>query len=151
MTLTARLLNAYRHTRYTTRTAEVTIDRRSAEMDRLLTANGVRVAVFLTAWNPLSHRMPVGWNQRMQDRLRQRLRRYVTLPAEGSWRMWREEHFLVLAAPRVVRRLARQFRQAAVVIVKRGQAAALMINFPVFSPLNNMPSARGALSSPSTT
>ncbi len=86
-----------------------------------------------------------------QDRLKQRLRRCVTLPAEGSCWRWREEHLLVLAAPGLVKRLARLFRQAAVVVVKRGQAAALTISFPVFSPLNNMPSASGALSNPSTT
>ena len=86
----------------------------------------------------------------MQDRPKLRLRRRVTLPAEGSWRGRREEHVLVLAAPGLVTRLARQFRQAAVVIVKRGQGAALTISFPVFSPVNNMPSARGALASPST-
>jgi hypothetical protein len=41
-------------------------------------------------------------------------------------------------------------RQAAVVVVRRGQTAALIISFPVFSPLNNMPSARGAFSNAST-
>ena len=151
MTLSARLLDAYRHTRYEAGTAAAFITRRSADMDRLLAAHRVRTAVFVTAWNPLSRRMPVRWNTRMQGRLKQRLRRCVTLPAQGSWRRWREDHFLVLAPLRLVVRLAREFRQAAVVIVKRGQAAALMISLPVFSPVNNMPSARGALSSPSTT
>jgi hypothetical protein len=151
MKLPARLLSAWRHTHYTTGTIDVMINRRSSEMDKLLTAYRVRSAVFVTAWNPLSHRMSVRWNQRMQDRLKQRLRRCVTLPAEGSCWRWREEHLLVLAAPGLVKRLARLFRQAAVVVVKRGQAAALTISFPVFSPLNNMPSASGALSNPSTT
>jgi hypothetical protein len=150
MLLPPRLLNAYRRTHYSVGLIEVTINRRSAEMDNLLAAHRARTGVFVTAWNPLSRRMPIHWNQRMQGRLKSRLRRWVTLPAVGSWRRWREEHFLVLAHPGMVKRLARQFRQLAVVTVKRGQAAALTISFPVFSPLNSMPNATGALSSPST-
>jgi hypothetical protein len=110
-------------------------------MDKLLARYRARTGVFLTAWNPLSHRMPRQWNQRMQSRLLDRLRRRTALPASGSWRRWREEHLLVLADPRLVVRLARQFRQAAVVVVRRGQPAALTISFPVFSPLNNIPKA----------
>ncbi len=64
MKLPARLLSAWRHTHYTMGTIDVMINRRSSEMDKLLTAYRVRSAVFVTAWNPLSHRMPVRWNQR---------------------------------------------------------------------------------------
>ena len=150
MPISPRLLNAYRRTRYAAGTIEVRIGRRSPAMDQLLTEHGVRLAVFVTAWNPLSNRMPPRWNYRMQDRLRDRLRGYRVQTAEGSWRRWREEHFLVLAAPNLILPLARRFRQAAVVVVKRGQPAALMTSFPVFSPVNNIPSARGAFSNPST-
>lgn len=150
MNVPPRLLSAYRRTRYVAGTVEIRIARRSLAMDELLTAYGVRAGVFVTAWNPRSRQMPVQWNRRMQDRLRDRLRRCLTLPAGGSWRLWHEEHFLVFAAPEFVRRLARQFRQAAAVVVKRGQPATLMTSFPVFSPLNNIPSAFGAFSSPST-
>ena len=35
-------------------------------MDALLARHGARCAVFVTAWNPFSRRMPAGWNRRMQ-------------------------------------------------------------------------------------
>jgi hypothetical protein len=150
MTIPAQLLNAYRETRYVAGNVEVRIARRSPAMDELLTAHGARAGVFVTAWNPLSRRMPPGWNRRVQKLLKQRLRRYSTVPAEGSWRRWHEQHVLLIADPRYAMTLARQFRQAAVVVVKRGQPAALMTSFPVFSPRNSMPNAVGAFSSPST-
>jgi hypothetical protein len=150
MTLPARLLKAYRQTRYSAGNAEIRIAHRSPEIDVLLATHGARVGVLLTAWNPMSRRMPPGWNRRMQKRLRQRLRRYSTVPAEGSWRRWQEQHVLLFADPRFALNLARQFRQAAIVVLKRGQPAALITSFPVFSPRNSMPSARGAFSSPST-
>jgi hypothetical protein len=150
MNLSPRLLNAWRQTRYVAGEAEVRIGRKSPAMDKLLTGYGARTGVFVTAWNPLSRLMPIRWNQRMQIRLKARLRRRTTLPAAGEWRSWREEHLLVLAEPGLILRLARQFRQAAIVVVRRGQAAALMTSFPVFSPLNNIPRAAGAFSSPST-
>jgi Protein of unknown function (DUF3293) len=150
MTLPAQLLNAYRKTSYVAGEIEVRIARRSAAMDDLLTAHRVQAGVFMTAWNPLSRRMPPGWNWRLQQRLKQRLRRYSTIPAEGTWRRWHEEHLLLLADPRVGLTLARKFRQAAIVVVKRGQPAALITSFPVFSPRNSIPNARGAFSNPST-
>jgi hypothetical protein len=146
----ARLLHAWRQTTYRVNDIEVLITRRSLAMDALLSTHGVRAAVFVTAWNPLSRPMPIRWNRRMHEHLKHRLRRRPTLPADGSWRQWREEHLLALVDPRVALRLARLFRQAAVVIVRRGQPAALMTSFPVFSPRNSIPNARGPFSSPST-
>jgi hypothetical protein len=151
MAVSPRLLRAWRLTRYVAEAADIRIGRRSSDVDRLLTLFGAKTGVLVTAWNPLSRRRPNQWNERMQTRLRQRLRRRIALQAEGAWRRWREDHFLVLADPRLVRRTARQFRQIAVVIVRRGQPAALMTSFPVFSPRNSMPKARGAFSSPSMT
>jgi hypothetical protein len=150
MTLPAQLLNAYRQTRYSADGAEVRIGRRSPGMDASLTAHGAHVGVFVTAWNPLSRRMPHGWNRHMQKRLDQQLRRYSTIPAQGSWRRWHEEHVLLFAHSGFALKLARQFRQLAVVVVRRGQPAALMTSFPVFSPRNSIPNAVGACSSPST-
>jgi hypothetical protein len=151
MTVSAKLLKAYRQTSYVAGNAEVRIARRSSAMDALLSAHGARIGVFVTAWNPWSRRMPPGWNRRMQMLLKQRVRQYSTFPAEGSWRRWHEDHLLLLAEPRIASRVARQFRQVAVVVVKRGQPAALMTSFPVFSPLNSIPNAVGAFSSPTTT
>ena len=148
--LSPRLIKAYRRTSYVTQTTEVRIGHRSTAMDRLLARFGSTSAVFVTAWNPHSRLTPLRSNQRMQDRLREFLRRQVTLPAHGSWRRWREDHVLVFADPRLVIRIARRFRQTAVVVVKAGQAAALTTSLPSFSPRNSMPNARGAFSSPST-
>ena len=69
----------------------------------------------MTAWNPRSRRMPEGWNRRMQQRLRQRLRRFTVVEAEGSLRRWHEAMLLVAGDPRPVTRLAILFRQRAVV------------------------------------
>jgi hypothetical protein len=150
MTLSARLLNAYRQTSYIAGNVEVRIAHRTSAMDELLTAHGARAGVFVTAWNPLSRRMPPEWNRRMQRRLTQRLQRYPTVPADGAWRGWHEQHLLLFADPRIGLKLARTFRQAAIVVVKRGQPAALITSFPVFSPRNSIPNACGAFSNPST-
>ena len=88
----ARMLIAYRKTSYKAAGIEVRIGRRSPAMDRLLSSHGVREAVFITAYNPFSRVMPPGWNQRMQLRLAQVLRRRQCLPAQGSWRRWSEAH-----------------------------------------------------------
>jgi Protein of unknown function (DUF3293) len=84
-------------------------------------------AVFLTAWNPLSRRMPDGWNHRMQVHLRRRMRRCVVLEAEGSLHRWREAMLLVAGDPRPHVRFAARFRQCAVVIVRRGQKVRLRL------------------------
>jgi len=61
--------------------------------------------------------MPDGWNRRMQHRLRERLRRQQTAPAESALRNWREDMLFVRADPRLVLRLARRFRQCAIVVL----------------------------------
>lgn len=117
--ISARLLRAYRQTRYTAAAVGVRIGRRNTMRER--------VAVFITAWNPRSRRMPAGWNRRMQRRLCECLRRYRTLPADGSLHRWHEQHLLVIADPRPVIRLARLFRQCGVVVVRLGQPARLVL------------------------
>ena len=121
------MLAAYRRTQYSAARIEISIGRRSAAMDALLARHAARVGVFVTAWNPMSHRMPIGWNRRMQRCLQERLRGCASLPADGSFRSWREAHFLVLREIRWVLRLARVFRQRAVVVVRPGRAACLVI------------------------
>jgi len=125
--VTPRLLRAYCATAYVVDAAVVRIGRRSTAIDALLARTGARAGVFITAWNPLSHAMPAGWNRRMQRRLEERLRRHVTLRAGGSLRRWHEAHLLVAADPRPVVRLARLFRQRGVVLVARHQAARLVL------------------------
>jgi hypothetical protein len=125
--VTPRLLRAYRASDYSVGVVVVRIGRRSAAMDALLARLGARTSVFVTAWNPLSRRMPVGWNKRMQRRLSERLRRYVSLPASGSLRRWSEAHLLVVADARPVMRLARIFRQRGLVVLARHQPARLVL------------------------
>jgi hypothetical protein len=120
------LATAYHRTCYRVGGVSVRIGHRSDAADRLLACNGARSAVFITAWNPRSQRMPERWNRRMQRALAGRLRRRPVLQAEGAWRRWREAHLLVLADPRPVTVLARRFRQNAVVVLRRRAPAVLV-------------------------
>jgi hypothetical protein len=95
--------------------------------DALFTLLGARVGVMITAWNLRSQRMPDGWNHRMQQRLRQCLRRFVVVDAEGSLHRWREAMLLVGGDPRPVIRLAARFRQRGTVILRRGQNTRLRL------------------------
>ena len=95
--------------------------------DVLFAQLGAREAVFVTAWNPQSRRMPSGWNARMQQRLAERLRRFVLVPADGTLGCWHEAHLLVVADLRPVLRVARIVRQLGVVAIRRGQPARLVL------------------------
>jgi hypothetical protein len=121
------LLTAYRKTRYQVAGIEIRIGQRSGKMDRLLSSRGFQAASLVTAYNPRSRLMPPGWNQRMQQRLRQALRRNSVVPATGSWQRWSEAHVLVFGDTRPVRVLARRYRQNGIVIVKLRQRTQLMI------------------------
>jgi hypothetical protein len=96
-------------------------------MDRLLLAHGVRRGALISADNPYSRRMPVGWNRRMRLRLAAALSGRRIMPAAGCWRDWSEAHFLVFGDPLPTIRLARRFRQNAIVIVRLRQAAYLLL------------------------
>lgn len=122
----ARLARAYRQTEYSAAGCIVLIGRRTP--DRLFQALGARSAVFITAWNPMSRRMPDGWNQQAQCRLRERLRRFGSVSADGTLGRWHEAHLLV-AVPDMRRmvRLARIFRQRAVVVIQLGHPAKLVV------------------------
>jgi hypothetical protein len=120
--VSAHLLRAYRDTRYTAGGVDVRIGRPA---DAAL--GGVRSATLISAWNPLSRRMADGWNRRMERALADRLRRFRTCPAEGTLGAWREAHVLVAGDHRAPLRLARVFRQRAVVILRRGAPARLVL------------------------
>ena len=123
----SRLIAAYRRSDYRIGDVVVRIRRRSAAMDLLLRRHGVRAAVLTGAWNPLSRRMAEGWNRQMDARLREHLRQYSWLPAEGGAGRWQEAHALVLGDERSALVLSRRFRQRAVVLLRRGQQARLVI------------------------
>ena len=120
-----RLLRAYRKTVYRAAGTDVRIGRQCP--GALLAQFDARTAVILTAWNPRSRRVPEGWNHRMQQRLRQRLRRSEVVDAQGSLRRWHEAMLLVAGDPRPIMRLAARFRQCAVVILRRGQKVRLRL------------------------
>ena len=119
--LTPALLAAYRRTRYVVGDVVVRIGRRSAG------ASPLREAVFITAWNPYSRRMPVEWNRRMQARLVERLRAADYVPAVGADRGWSEDHLMVAMPAVKAAVLARRFRQNAIVVLRRGQVARLRV------------------------
>jgi hypothetical protein len=119
------LLRAYRLTGYQAEGVAIRIGLRVP--DALFAGMHARTATLVTAWNPLSRRMPKGWNDRMQRRLRERLRRFVVRDAEGSLYRWREEMLLVGGDPRPVLRLAARFRQHGVVSLRTGQKARLRL------------------------
>jgi Mg-chelatase subunit ChlD len=123
--ISPRLLRAYRLTRYRAEGYDIVIGRRVP--DALLRRLGARGATLVTAWNPRSHRMPDGWNRRMQRQLRQRLRRATVVDAKGSLKGWHEKMLLVPGDWRPCIRLAIRFRQRAVVILSRGQKARLRL------------------------
>jgi Protein of unknown function (DUF3293) len=120
-----RLLRAYRQTRYRAAGFDIRIGRRvpDALFDRLGASN----AALVTAWNPRSRRRPDGWNWRMEQRMRQMLRRFTVLDAEGCLHDWRESMLLVGGAPRKLICIAMRFRQSAIVILRRGLRARLSL------------------------
>jgi hypothetical protein len=121
------LLSAYRRTAYRVAGIVVRIGQRCPAMDHLLTGHRVREAVFITAHNPFSHRMPRGWNDRMQVRLAAALVRRTVMSASGGWRRWSEAHFFVFGDWRPTLRMARRFRQNGIVIVRLRQPASLLL------------------------
>jgi hypothetical protein len=129
--ISPRLLRAYRLTRYRAVGYEIHIGQRVP--DALFSQLQSRTGMLLTAWNPFSRRMPDGWNATMQGQLRQRLRRFSVLEAEGSLRGWREAMLLVSGPPERTIRLARQFRQHAVVALRQGARTRLILLRPSFT------------------
>lgn len=111
-----RLLLLYRRTMYRVGAHDVRIGRPTPLL-----------GVLLTAWNPMSRRMPPGWNHRMQARLRERLRRWPVTDASGGLGTWHEEHVLVTADPRPSRILARRFRQRAILLLRPRQPVRLCV------------------------
>ena len=122
-----RLLAAYYSTDYEVAGAVARIGRRSAAVDAVLRRLGAREGAFVTAWNPWSRRMPPGWNARAMARLRATARRLPCAEGEGRGRGWSERHLLLAADPRRAAMLARHFRQNAMVVVRVGAPARLVL------------------------
>lgn len=128
--MTSGLIAAYRRTTYEAAGARARIGRRSAAVDALLARLGAGEGAFVTAWNPFSRRMPRGWNDRMLARLRYAARRLPRAEGVGGAGGWEERHLLIGGDPRRIVVLGRRFRQVAVVAVRRGRPARLVLLQP---------------------
>jgi hypothetical protein len=126
----ASLLRGWRGTAFEAGGAVARLGRRSRGMDAVLAAAGVRQAIILGAWNPASRRWPARRNAAMQARLMLRARRLAVLdglgrPARGAWAP--EAHLVVLGDARPAIRLARVFRQHAVLRLRLRARAVLLV------------------------
>jgi hypothetical protein len=119
------LARAFRATRYEADGLVLRVGRRDG-VDALLARLGAREAALVTAWNPLGRRRGAGANRRAARALAAALRRVKALPAGSRLAGWHEEMLAVaLPWPRAVA-LARRFRQAAILALRRGAAARLV-------------------------
>ena len=102
------------------------IGQRAPGLDALLRSWRAQEGVFIAAGNPFSRRMAEGWNARRHTALRERLRRLHYVEGRGGAKRWWEAHcFIGISAARG-RRLARLFRQNAMVALRRGAKARLI-------------------------
>jgi hypothetical protein len=125
----ARLARGWRLTAYEAGGAVARLGRRSASVDALLMAAGVREGAFAGAWNPLSRARPRGWNDRALTRLRQaasRLR-WVEGIGRADRPTWCEQHLLILGDVRRTAVLARRFRQHAILRVRQRALSRLLV------------------------
>jgi hypothetical protein len=128
------LETAYRATRYRVEHPDgsfvLRIGVRSRTLDRLLTRHGHRTWAFVTAWNPLSEITPSEQNAAWQSRLEyDASRRWGPIFAgRGEGDGWPAEvSLLILGISEFdASELARNYRQAAVVVGNFGEPARLV-------------------------
>ncbi|HZH27778.1 MAG TPA: DUF3293 domain-containing protein [Azospirillaceae bacterium] len=131
---------AYRGTRYTAGddATHVRLGERSAAIDAVLDAHNARSGVFITAWNPLSRPTGEADNKAATERLRAALVGWPHLPHRGigldpSWTP--EEGFFVLDMPEdEAVALAGRFGQVAIVAIRKGEPARLLLTGLVPTP-----------------
>ena len=121
-----RLERAYRASDYEAAGAVARVGRRCPAVDALLARLGVRQGGFLGAWNPLSRRMPPGWNRRAEARLRAAAAGLPFAEGWGGTPHWREHHLLIAGDPRRLARLGRRFRQRAMLVLVQGRPPRLV-------------------------
>jgi hypothetical protein len=134
------LLAAYRGTRYAVidvdggTLAEARVEQHCPDVDAVLTAHGAASGVFITAWNPRSVPTDDQTNAEAHAQLAAVLdgRGWTALPHAGFGEDpdWRPEHgFFVLDLPEAeALRIAVEFEQNAVVVVRRGAPAQLVLS-----------------------
>jgi hypothetical protein len=120
------LFRAYRASCYFAGAHAARIGQRASGLDALLRSWRVQEGVFIAAGNPFSQRMPQGWNARRQAALRDRLRRLHYVEGRGGPKRWWEAHCFIGISVSRGRRLARLFRQNAMVALRRGGKARLI-------------------------
>ena len=122
----AKLERDYRASCYFAGAYLARIGQRAPALDALLGCWRVVEGVFIAAGNPFSRRMPAGWNARRHALLRERMRALPHVEGKGGAKRWWEAHcFIGISAPRG-KRLARLFRQNAMVALRRGAKARLI-------------------------
>jgi hypothetical protein len=120
------LFQAYRASCYFAGAHAVRIGQRAPGLDALLRSWRVQEGVFIAAGNPFSRRMPDGWNARRQAALRDRLRGLHYVEGQGGTKRWWEAHCFIGISVSRGRKLARLFRQNAMVALRRGAKARLI-------------------------
>lgn len=126
------LLRGWRGTVFAAQGAEARLGRRSPGTDALLARFGVRGATILGAWNPISRAASRRRNDAMHRDLLRRLRRArpgaieaVGRPARGPWPP--ERHVMLPGDGRPALRLARLFRQQAVLALRLRAPCRLLV------------------------
>jgi len=122
----AKLEGDYRASCYFAGAYLARIGQRAPALDARLRCWRVPEGVFIAAGNPRSRRMPAGWNVRRHAALRERLRGLPYAEGKGGAKRWWEAHcFIGICAARG-KRLARLFRQTAMVALRHGAKARLI-------------------------
>ena len=120
------LLRAYRASCYFAGAHAARIGQRAPALDALLGSWRAAEGVFIAAGNPFSQRKPEGWNARRHAALRDRLRRLHYVEGQGGAKRWWEAHCFIGISVSRGRRLARLFRQNAMVALRRGSEVRLI-------------------------
>ena len=122
----AKLERDYRASCYYAGAHAARIGQRAPTLDALLRCWRAQEGIFIAAGNPFSRRMAAGWNARRNASLRERLRRLPYVEGKGGAKRWWEAHcFIGISAARG-KRLARLFRQNAMVALRRRGRARLI-------------------------
>jgi hypothetical protein len=120
------LFRAYGASYYFAGAHAARVGQRAPALDALLRSWRVQEGVFIAASNPFSRRMPPGWNARRQAALRDRLRGLPYVEGRGGAKRWWEAHCFIGISVSRGKRLARLFRQNAMVALRRGAKARLI-------------------------
>jgi len=121
---TPTVLRAYRLSTYTADGIVAHVGRRPDPMPPRWAG---RDLVLLSACNPGGRLRPDGWNRRMMGQLREALRGFSCAEGEGKMGRWSEPLLLVAIAPARGIRLARRFRQNAVILLRDRRPARLVL------------------------